>query len=227
MRGSVSGCRSCPPNTPILERWKKSFYVAETTIGNLAEWKLILEQPVAPFQKTLYDNYTGKLTLLFLILLGALALAELLSRRSIVTLEKLRLITHDLPARLATDGKEIAWPESGIKEANHLINNFREMADSLTGQFNAVRQSQDALQQAYAEVELRVQERTAELDASNSELMAEIAERKRAEAEKEEMAARNRQLQKAESLGRMAGAIAHHFNNQLQVSHGEPGNGHG
>ena len=205
------------PNTPILEQWKNSFYVAETTIGSLSEWKLILEQPVAPFQKALYDDYTGKLTLLFLILLGAQILAELLSRWSIVAFDKLRLITHDLPARLTTDGKEIAWPESNIKEANHLINNFREMTDSLTGQFNAVRQSQDALQQAYVEVELRVQERTAELDASNSELMAEIAERKRAEAEKEEMAARNRQLQKAESLGRMAGAIAHHFNNQLQA----------
>jgi PAS domain S-box-containing protein len=42
-------------------------------------------------------------------------------------------------------------------------------------------------------------------------------ERKRAEAVKAELEARNRQLQKAESLGRMAGAIAHHFNNQLCV----------
>jgi len=45
----------------------------------------------------------------------------------------------------------------------------------------------------------------------------DITERKQAEAEKEKLEARNRQLQKAESLGRMAGAIAHLFNNQLMV----------
>ncbi len=43
----------------------------------------------------------------------------------------------------------------------------------------------------------------------------DITALKRIEAEKAELEAQNRQLQKAESLGRMAGAIAHHFNNQL------------
>jgi len=48
-------------------------------------------------------------------------------------------------------------------------------------------------------------------------LIRDITQRKRAEEEKAKLEALNRQLQKAESLGRMAGAIAHHFNNQLQA----------
>jgi len=48
-------------------------------------------------------------------------------------------------------------------------------------------------------------------------VFSDITERKRVEAESARLEAENQQLQKAESLGRMAGAIAHIFNNQLSV----------
>ena len=46
-------------------------------------------------------------------------------------------------------------------------------------------------------------------------IFLDVSERKRAEQEREELRKRLFQAQKAESLGRMAGAVAHHFNNQL------------
>lgn len=48
-------------------------------------------------------------------------------------------------------------------------------------------------------------------------IVRDITERKEAERERERLAAQDRQLAKAESLGRMARAIAHHFNNQLHA----------
>ncbi len=48
-------------------------------------------------------------------------------------------------------------------------------------------------------------------------VVRDITDRKRDETEKAKLEAQNVQLQKAESLGRMAGAIAHHFNNQFHV----------
>ena len=48
-------------------------------------------------------------------------------------------------------------------------------------------------------------------------VIKDITDRREAEAEKAELLDQNWQLQKAQSLGRMAGAIAHHFNNKLQA----------
>ncbi len=45
----------------------------------------------------------------------------------------------------------------------------------------------------------------------------DVTGRKKAEEEKAKLEAVNRQLRKSASLGRMAGAIAHHFNNKLHV----------
>jgi len=143
-------------NTPISERWKKSLYIAEKEIGAAAEWKLILEQSIAPVQKALFDRYTRRLISLFVVLLAGLGFAELLSRRMVVTMERLSTLTCDLPEKLQDDHAILNWPRSSAFEVDRLIANFSRMADSLGYQFALVKENN-------ASLENRVAERTDEL----------------------------------------------------------------
>jgi diguanylate cyclase (GGDEF)-like protein/PAS domain S-box-containing protein len=156
-----------PPNTSISDQWATSHYVAQSDVGDKGGWQLILEQPVAPFQKMLYESYTTKLALLFAITLVALLLAEVLSRRVTLSIERLADLSHDLPLKLVNDGTQIAWPQSGISDANDLTNNFKAMAFTLETQLKEIRAINESLDQ-------RVQARTQELAASESRFRAVI-----------------------------------------------------
>jgi len=137
------------PNTPISERWRSSFYVTDTPVGEFAEWRLVLEQPVAPFQKVLYGRYTRQLALLFLTLLSVLAVAELISRKISARTEQLTSFTQQLPIDLGMGAKPV-WPQSNLTEHAHLIERFKAMATSLAAQFEANRQLTGTLEERVA-----------------------------------------------------------------------------
>ena len=144
---------------PTMEQWQHSWYVTDSRVGNLGEWRLVLEQPVEPIQKALAARYTRLLGSLLLTLLVALLLAEWVSRRTLATLGELNALTNQLPARLAQNSVPVEWPRSGIAETRALIRNFKVMASSLSDLLKRERQINGQL-------DAQVAERTAALSHS-------------------------------------------------------------
>jgi PAS domain S-box-containing protein len=70
------------------------------------------------------------------------------------------------------------------------------------------------------ELEVRVQERTADLQNSNEELRLEIAERKKAEEEKRKLETQLLQAKKMEAISTLSGGVAQELSNLFQAVHG-------
>lgn len=86
---------------------------------------------------------------------------------------------------------------------------------ALIARWRSEKQVQAELRKSNETLEQKIKERTSQISLVNEQLKTELMERKRGETARLHLELKLQQAQKAESLGLMAGAIAHNFNNML------------
>ncbi len=131
-------------------------------------------------------------------------------------LQRIRTNTVDTGAMrlLARDGTERIWLYRNVRyeesgSPTRVLGHAVDITERIVAE-RALKQSQEDLARARDELELRVAERTAELQETNERLRSEMERRHRIE---EELL----RIRKLDAIGRLAGGIAHDFNNLMTI----------
>lgn len=140
---------------------------------------IIVGLPKDPILHKANLNMLGNLSILGIAALLAMSLAWVFG--NLVLIEPInRLVAATQRFARGKMDTRTGLPHSP-DELGRLAQSFDDMASLLEARNIERERAEEALNKAYAEMEERVQERTAELTASNSALMAEISERNQAQ----------------------------------------------
>ncbi len=139
----------------LMTRWRKSYYLQQVAIDGGLPWHLVVRFSPLAYIDTLEKLHTYILALVLAIILPATIVANALSRYLVKPIAKLLSLTTDLQQNLSVESN-FDWQSSNLAEIDALGYNFQIMAIALREQFHQIAQTNQSL-------ELRIRERTVEL----------------------------------------------------------------
>ncbi|MBW4487645.1 MAG: HAMP domain-containing protein [Trichocoleus desertorum ATA4-8-CV12] len=153
-----------------LEGNRQFLQVLPLQDGRGLDWLIVVVVPEADFMEQIEANTRSTILLCLAALIAAIALGILTSRWIVQPILHL-----SRAAKALSQGEwEQTVPVEREDELGVLARAFQNMAEQLRASFAV-------LEQRNEELEVRVQERTADIRAANEQLLVEIAERKRVE----------------------------------------------
>ncbi|MGG6241524.1 ATP-binding protein [Nodosilinea sp. AN01ver1] len=128
-------------------RWRNSLFVQEVPLPAIAGWTLIVELAAQPQVYRVQQEHTKSLLILMGVTGLALAIATWLSQRFVDPLFELTQVTTNLPTQVQ-ERRVIQWPNSPVLELRSLVQNFQQMAVTLTQKFQELQQAKQTAEVA-------------------------------------------------------------------------------
>ncbi len=118
-------------DTAAVQRWYSSSYILVRDLSQAAGWTLVLSAPLAPYQAALSTLSIQSLIVVFALVFGTIVLSRVFGVAMVRSLALLSRTTTGLPTRILESNGVLEWPQTGIREVQMLINNFRDASQHI------------------------------------------------------------------------------------------------
>ncbi|WP_276352368.1 diguanylate cyclase domain-containing protein [Cohnella caldifontis] len=132
-----------PEYNPIA-RWSASQFVSIASLQRVPGYQLIMKEPVAPFQQSVFGLYLLSVSVMFVWIFAFAGLALWTTQRISSALTELADYSTGLPKKIR-QRTAFEWKKSSIHEVDRLIHNFKDMSAELMNMFQEINENEDKL----------------------------------------------------------------------------------